>query len=285
MQQEQRSSITILIHFMYNVSSQHKGKKKSWRQSFCTPLALTLFQHANFEALGEAACLASLPAPLGDLALVRCRTAVLNVTWAGGKTLPVWGSFLKVNMMKCLITWGYRVSRSLAFKLTFRVTLIILTAPYSVLFITPWQVRWINGKLATCGIQNKTKNKTQEVLFSIMHRPPLCNTHLGWSSWKTLCRLHMMPRRSGNPRPHPRTPNTASLGVCSGRTCSGRLRFRSNPPLHHQSPRLWSGSAVLACTAAANSAWCHLPGCLHFGKSQRMLRLGSSDPRHHPLGC
>lgn len=65
----------------YPVSGKISTKENEVRwQSLCTPLALTLFQHANFEALGEAACLASLPAPLGDLALVRCRTAVLDVT-------------------------------------------------------------------------------------------------------------------------------------------------------------------------------------------------------------
>lgn len=41
---------------------------------------LTLFQHANLEAFGEAASLARLPAPLGDLTLVRRRAAVFNVT-------------------------------------------------------------------------------------------------------------------------------------------------------------------------------------------------------------
>lgn len=41
---------------------------------------LTLFQHAYFEAFGEATCLTSLSAPFSDLALVRCWTAVFNVT-------------------------------------------------------------------------------------------------------------------------------------------------------------------------------------------------------------
>lgn len=41
---------------------------------------LTLFEHAHFQALGEAAGLASLSAPLGDLALVGRRAAVLDVT-------------------------------------------------------------------------------------------------------------------------------------------------------------------------------------------------------------
>lgn len=58
------------MNFIYNVSSPAPRKTEVWWQRLCTPLALTLFQHANFEALGEAACLASLPAPLGDLALV-----------------------------------------------------------------------------------------------------------------------------------------------------------------------------------------------------------------------
>ena len=44
-------------------------------------MSLTLFQHAYFEALGEAAGLTGLPASLGDLTLIGRRTAVLNVTW------------------------------------------------------------------------------------------------------------------------------------------------------------------------------------------------------------
>lgn len=31
---------------------------------------LTLFQHAYFEALGKAACLAGFPSPFGDFALI-----------------------------------------------------------------------------------------------------------------------------------------------------------------------------------------------------------------------
>lgn len=48
------------------------------------PRALTLFQHAYFEALGEAACLTSLSAPLGDLTLIGCWTAVFDVTFEQG---------------------------------------------------------------------------------------------------------------------------------------------------------------------------------------------------------
>lgn len=40
---------------------------------------LTLFEHAHFEALGETASLAGLPAALCDLTLVGCWTAILNV--------------------------------------------------------------------------------------------------------------------------------------------------------------------------------------------------------------
>lgn len=54
---------------------------KERKQDLCTPATLTLFQHAYFEALGEAARLTSLSAPLGYLALIRCWTAVFNVTF------------------------------------------------------------------------------------------------------------------------------------------------------------------------------------------------------------
>lgn len=43
-------------------------------------LTLTLFKHAYFQALGEAACLASLSAPFSDFTLIWCWTAVFNVT-------------------------------------------------------------------------------------------------------------------------------------------------------------------------------------------------------------
>lgn len=99
----QRISIITLLHFIYKISSPEPRKTQVWWQRLCTPQALTLFQHANFEALGEAACLARLPAPLGDLALVRCRTAVLNVTWARGKTSAVWRCFLAC-VIKCFLT-------------------------------------------------------------------------------------------------------------------------------------------------------------------------------------
>lgn len=190
------------------------------------------------------------------------------------------------------------------FKLTFRDTLIILTAPCSVLFITPWQVGWIKRKehvslgrrsrcwrkfqlktVASRVISNVISNKRTSKLRFFFFKTPRRNTHLGWSSWKMLCRLHTMPRRSGNPRPHPRTPNTASWAACSGRTCSVQLRFRWNLPLRRHRPRLWSGSEAPACTAGASSAWCRPLECLRFGTSPRTLHQGSSDPRRRPLGC
>lgn len=43
----------------------------------------TLFEHADFEALCKATCLASLPASLGDLTHVGCWTAVFYVSCEG----------------------------------------------------------------------------------------------------------------------------------------------------------------------------------------------------------
>lgn len=63
---------------------------------------------------------------------------------------------------KCLLSiqqacWdGWGGSQRLAFKLTFRDTFIILTAACSVLFITPWQVRWIKGKYSIKNRKNNT---------------------------------------------------------------------------------------------------------------------------------
>ncbi len=41
---------------------------------------LTFFEHAYFEALGEATRLTGLPAALGDLTFIGGRTAVINIT-------------------------------------------------------------------------------------------------------------------------------------------------------------------------------------------------------------
>lgn len=50
------------------------------RAQTCVSL-LTFLQHAHFQTLHEAARLARLASPLGDLTLVGGRTAVLDVTW------------------------------------------------------------------------------------------------------------------------------------------------------------------------------------------------------------
>lgn len=57
-----------------------KSTEKDKEETF----SLTLPQHAHSQTLHEAAGLARLASPLGDLALVGCRTAVLDVacnTW------------------------------------------------------------------------------------------------------------------------------------------------------------------------------------------------------------
>lgn len=66
-----------MLKINYNVCvyiniSTKKNHEKQWR---------TFFQHADFETLHEAAGLARLASPLGDLALVGRRTAVLDVAW------------------------------------------------------------------------------------------------------------------------------------------------------------------------------------------------------------
>lgn len=63
-----------------------KSTEKDKEETF----SLTLPQHAHSQTLHEAAGLARLASPLGDLALVGCRTAVLDVacnTWkrVGGR--------------------------------------------------------------------------------------------------------------------------------------------------------------------------------------------------------
>lgn len=49
---------------------------------------LTFFEHAYFEALGEATRLTCLPAALGDLTFIRGGTTVLNIAcWMEMKTV------------------------------------------------------------------------------------------------------------------------------------------------------------------------------------------------------
>ena len=57
------------------ITTCHKASNSASRPDQTGPIRaldhmLTLFQHAHFEALGEAARLASLSAPLGDLTFV-----------------------------------------------------------------------------------------------------------------------------------------------------------------------------------------------------------------------
>lgn len=77
----------------HTLSLQLKGNERSKMQTKdqVRKRALTLFQHANFEAFHEAAGLARLASPFGDLAFIGGRTAVLNIPCRrlGGKKILI----------------------------------------------------------------------------------------------------------------------------------------------------------------------------------------------------